>query len=260
MVRAGLFIGVDQSGGLQRLNDAAEGARRMHEWALTQGIPDQTHAKLITDAGGKKVHPDLIYDAIKAIIDGAGVDQLLLYFAGHGVNINRSEHWLLTDAPVRTSAAVNVSGSVELARYCGIQHVVIISDACRVAPDGIQAQNVRGIDVFPNDGAGDRAKPVDQFFACFLGKTAAELKDPATAAGNYSALYTNALLDALTGSRPDVLEPADPPGDSAQYVKPRKLESYLESEVPHRVKAMGLERKVNQNPDAIITSDASWLT
>ncbi len=259
MIRAGVFIGVNKTGNLQQLRDAATGAQRMYEWALAQGIADQTHAKLITDAGGKKVDPDLIYDAIKAIIDGPGVDQLIVYFAGHGVNINRSEHWLLTDAPVKTSAAVNVSGSVELARYCGIQHVVIISDACRVAPDGIQAQNVRGVDVFPNDGAGDRAKPVDQFFACLLGKTAAELKDPAIAAANYTALYTNALLDALKGTRPDMLEPADTVDDGSRYVKPRRLENYLESEIPKRVKELRLEQKVNQNPDAIITSDKSWL-
>ena len=157
MVRAGVFIGVDKTGQLQKLNDAASGAKSMYEWALSQGMPEGTHAKLITDAGGQKVHPDLIYDAIKAIIDGPGVDQLILYFAGHGVNLNRNELWLLTDAPVKTSAAVNVSGSVDLAQYCGIPHVVIVSDACRVAPAGIQAQNVRGVDVFPNDAARSQA-------------------------------------------------------------------------------------------------------
>lgn len=260
MVRAGVFIGVDKTGNLQRLSDAATGAKRMHEWALAQGMPDGTHAKLITDAGGKKVHPDLIYDAIKEIIDGPGVDQLVLYFAGHGVNINRNEHWLLTDAPVKTSAAVNVSGSVELARYCGINHVVIFSDACRVAPEGLQAQNVRGVEVFPNEGAADRAKPVDQFFACFLGRTAAEIKDPASAASTYSALYTNALLDALNGQRRDVLEMSDAQGDTSFYVRPRNLEKYLEAEILIRVKKMQLEGKVNQNPDAIITSDANWLS
>src|SRR5689334_2076972 len=113
MIRAGVFIGVDKTGGLQKLNDAAAGARRMYEWALAQGMTDQSHAKLITDAGGVKVDPDLIYDAIKEIIDGAGADQLIVYYAGHGVNINRSEQWLLTEAPVKASAAVNVSGSVE---------------------------------------------------------------------------------------------------------------------------------------------------
>ncbi|HEY3177739.1 MAG TPA: hypothetical protein VGL25_02530 [Casimicrobiaceae bacterium] len=260
MARAGVFIGVDKTGNLQRLNDAAAGAKRMYEWALAQGMTQESHAKLITDANGAKVSPDAIYDAIKAIIDGPGVDQLLVYFAGHGVNIGRSEQWLLSDAPVKTSAAVNVSGSVELARYCGISHVVIISDACRVAPEGIQAQNVRGVDVFPNDGASDKAKSVDQFFACFLGRTAAEIKDPAIAAENFSALYTNTLLDALQGAHPEILEPATAAGDNALYVRPRKLENYLEVEVPRRVKVLNLELKVNQNPDAIITSDASWLS
>lgn len=269
MARAGVFIGVDQTGSLQRLNDAAAGAKRMYEWALAQGMPAGTHAKLITDADGKTVHPDHIYDAIKEIIDGPGVDQLVLYFAGHGVNISRNEHWLLTDAPVKASAAVNVTGSVELARYCGINHVVIFSDACRVAPEGLQAQNVRGVDVFPNEGDADRAKPVDQFFACYLGKTAAEIKDPASAASTYSALYTNALLDALSGrvlvdAYPDLytkalLDALDDQGRKVLEVRPRGLEKYLEAEVLARVRKMHLEGKVNQNPDAIITSDADWL-
>lgn len=231
----------------------------MHAWALSQGMIDESHAKLITDAHGARVTPDMIYDAIKAILDGPGVDQLFVYFAGHGVNINRSEQWLLSDAPVRTNAAVNVAGSVELARYCGVRHVVFISDACRVAPEGIQAQNVRGSDVFPNDPASDRAKPVDQFFACVLGRTAAEIKVPSVAAGNFSALYTNVLLDALNGARDEVLELDGGAGSAALVVRPRRLEEYLEREVPARVRALNLLGKVNQDPDAIITSDAAWL-
>ena len=74
MSRAGIFIGVDRTGQLQTLNDAAAGARRMYEWALHQGMTDGTHARLITDEGGQKVTPDMVYDAIKAVIDGAGVD------------------------------------------------------------------------------------------------------------------------------------------------------------------------------------------
>ncbi len=260
MERAGVFIGVDQTGNLRRLNDASSGARRVYQWALAQGMPDRTHAKLVIDEGGTKVTPDRIYDAIKEIIDGPGVDQLIIYFAGHGVNINRNEHWLLTDAPVKTSAAVNVSGSVELARYCGIRHIVFISDACRIAAEGIQAQNVRGVDIFPNDGTSDRARPVDQFFACLLGKTAAEIKDPAVAAGNFCALYTDALLDALKGRRTDVLERADDPADTAHYVKPVRLQEYLERELPVRVAGMGLQHKVNQNPDAILTAHPNWVS
>lgn len=258
MIKAGVFIGVDQTGNLQKLNDAASGATRMYEWGLAQGMGSS--AVLITDRNGNNVYPRLIYQAIKRIVDGPGVDQLIVYFAGHGVNINRSEHWLLTDAPVDTSAAVNVSGSVELARYCGIGHVVIISDACRVAAEGIQAQSIRGVDVFPNDGPGDKAKPVDQFFACVLGKTAAEIRDPAEAAASYSALYTSAMLDALNGLRPEALEPSDTPTDEYLYVKSTRLERYLEREVPERVRTMGLETKVNQNPDAILIAHSHWLS
>src|SRR3954453_22562867 len=182
MIRAGGFIGVDRTGNLQELQDAARGAKRMHEWALTQGMVNDTHARLITDADGRKVGPDEVYDAVKNILDGAGVDQLIVYFAGHGVNIKRNEVWLLTDAPAKTSAAVNVSGSVDLARYCGVSHVVLISDACRVAPGGIQAGSVSGIEIFPNEDGDWPAQPVDQFFACGLGRTAADVKDPADAA------------------------------------------------------------------------------
>src|SRR5262245_16508711 len=84
MPRAWICIGVDQTGNLDKLNDAAAGARRMHEWALGQGITNHTHAKLITDEDDKKVTPDAIADAVAEICGGAGVDQLIVYFAGHG--------------------------------------------------------------------------------------------------------------------------------------------------------------------------------
>lgn len=257
MVRAGIFIGVDKSGDLQQLNDAAAGAKRMYEWALEQGMPDRTHAKLITDAGGR-VQPDQIADAVHDICNGAGVEQLIVYFAGHGINLLHGDRWLLSEAPAKPYAAVNVMGSVELARTCGIPHVVMISDACRVAAEGIHNQNIQGIEIFPNTVGGEKTKPVDQFFACYLGRTAAEVKDPALEAAHYSALYTDALLDALLGTRPEILEPGEP-GETAKYIKPWALKDYLESEVPRRVKALKLVKKVNQNPDAIITSRNGWL-
>ena len=258
MIRAGIFIGVDRTGGLQKLNDAAAGARRMYQWALAQGMPDNTHAKLFTDEGGAKVDPTRIADAIDEICNGAGVEQLIVYFAGHGMNLQRGDRWLLSDAPKNAWAAVNVRGSAELAAMSGIPHVVMISDACRVAPEGLDNQNVEGIEIFPNSAGGDALQPVDQFFACYLGRTAAEIKQPNDAAATYSALYTDALLDALLGTRPELLEPGKN-GDTARYVHPRPLKRYLAAEIPLRVKTLGLEKKVNQNPDAIITSDDAWV-
>ena len=55
MIRAGVFIGVDRTGELQTLNDAAAGAARMHAWAVAQGMVDGTHARLLTDADGQTV-------------------------------------------------------------------------------------------------------------------------------------------------------------------------------------------------------------
>lgn len=257
MIRAGVFIGVDQTGGLQKLRDATAGAGRMRQWALRQGMAPED-AILLTDTDGGKVTPDQIRDAVTAVVDGPGVDQLILYFAGHGVVRDRGELWLLSEAPGNTSAAVDVRGSVELARMCGIPHVVVISDACRVAPEGIEAQNVRGTDVFPNQIVPGGSQPVDQFFACLVGRTAAEIKDPAIAATTYGALYTGALLDGLSGQARALVEgygAAAPPW----RVRPRPLHRWLRSEVPARVLARGLEGQVNQDPDAIITSDDSWL-
>ena len=260
MVRAGIFIGVDQTGNLQKLKDAAAGAKRMHKWAISQGMVDKTSARLITDLGGKTVDPNEIYEAITEIIDGPGVEQLVVYFAGHGVNINRGEQWLLTEAPVQTSAAVNLKGSVDLAQYSGIKHVVFFSDACRVAPDSIQAGNVRGTEIFPNNSSADVSNPVDQFFACGLGKTAAELKDPASVAGNFSALYTEALLSALKGEAPEALN-AEPPTDpNWRYVGTATLRDYLAKEVPKRVISRNLTGKVNQNPDAIVIASENWVS
>lgn len=259
MIRAGIFVGVDRTGHLPLLHDAAEGARRMRDWAVGTGMVAPAQAVLLTDADGATVTPDQIYEAIAGIVAGPGVDQLLLYFAGHGVNINRGEVWLLSGAPERTAAAVNVRGSVELARYCGIPHVVMISDACRVAAEGIQAQNVVGQDVFPNNAASDRSHPVDQLFACRLGRTAAEIRDPGEAAAGYSALYTGELLRALHGDVPEVLAAGSDTAGAARFLYPRPLARHLETAIPKIVAGRGLIARVNQVPDAIITSDDLWL-
>jgi hypothetical protein len=255
MIRAGVFIGVNKTGNLEKLRDAAAGARRMCEWAQSQGF-DTT--KLITDETGEVVHAQAIYDAIDAILrNPAGVGQLVLYFAGHGIYSGGAARWLLTQAPRNRAAAVNVSSSLEQARYCGIDHVVMVSDACRVPPEGIAAQSVEGVEIFPGDIVTEKAKPLDQFYACLLGRTAAETRDPADVARGYQSLYTNVLTEALVGGVADVLDPE--PNGNRYVVMPRRLEAYLEARVPAKVREMNLTGKVNQSPDAIITSDGLWV-
>jgi hypothetical protein len=187
----------------------------MEEWAVAQGV---SSVDVFTDENGGAVDVGAVKTAIKTIVDSGTVEQLVIYFAGHGVNNGYREYWLLSDAPADTQAAVNVSASETLARYSGIPHVVFISDACRTAAQGIRAQAVGGSEVFLNEGgAGDLEQPVDQFFACTLGRAAHEIADPATTTKEYTALYTQTLLDALLGKRTDVLEWAAEGSDQVGY-------------------------------------------
>jgi hypothetical protein len=257
MSRAAVLIGVDHAGNLPPLQDAARGARRMEVWARAQGLGP---VEVFTDEAGP-VEIGEIKQAIRTIVDAGTTEQLLVYFAGHGVNIRYGEYWLLSGAPRDTQAAVNVAGSVVLAQYCGIPHVVFVSDACRTAAEGIQAQFVTGSEIFPNDGAGDLQKPVDQFFACLLGRPAHEIPDVNATAKEYSALYTNALLDGLDGKQPVVLDWALQASGRVGYVRPRPLKAYLQTEVAKRLKDSRLQTAVIQIPDAHIASDDTvWIS
>jgi hypothetical protein len=258
MRRAAVLVGVERTGGMPRLFAAAEGARRMADWATAQKMD---RVELLTDENCGAVHIADIKQAIKDILAAGTVEQLLIYFAGHGVNIRYGEYWLLTDAPADTQAAVNVQGSIVLAQYSGLSHVVFISDACRTAAQGINAQFVNGSEIFPNDGDGGLQRPVDNFFACTLGRPSHEIRDPNTTTKEYSAVFTEALLDALQGERHDLLSWEGLSPGSLGYLRPRPLKAYLQADVSRRLVDLELATNVIQVPDAVITSDAdAWIS
>ena len=68
---------------------------------------------------------------MKDLVD-QGVDQLILYFSGHGLWLKGYEVWLLSDAPETPFAAISVTSCIASARNGSTPHVVIFSDACRV--------------------------------------------------------------------------------------------------------------------------------
>ena len=252
MRRAAILIGVDRTGGLPVLNDAAAGARRMHAWAAGQGV-DST---LITDAQ-EPVEVRTIRAAVAAVVARGVYEQLLVYFAGHGVNIRYGEYWLLSGAPDNTQEAVNVEASVTLARYCGVPHVVIISDCCRSAAASVRSQFVNGSEIFPNSGSIFLEQPVDKFYACALGRPAYEVGD----ANTYTALYTDALLEGLRGELADAVDwTVDQDEEATAYVRPRRLKRALALQVTRRIVERKLQAEIVQMPDAQICSDdAAWL-
>jgi hypothetical protein len=258
MERAVVLIGVKKTGNLPELQAVTSGVKHMADWARSQGIPDGRIKVLADEAGEVRVHQ--IADAIEEIVGLTTVEQLIIYFSGHGVN-NRGEYWLLSRAPANANEAVNVEGSVLLARYCGIGHIVLISDACRTAADGIQAQHVAGSDIFPNEPGSGLEQPVDIFFASARGKPALEVKDPVEAANGFSALYTEMLVECLRGEHAEVLDYEDEDGTKTGLVRPWKLKGHLRDSVPKRLKQkLGKTPTINQTPDARIVSENTWLS
>jgi len=253
MNRAVISIGVRKTGGLPELQAAVKGAEMFAAWAKEhQGI---RHVRLITDTKGK-VTRDRVFDAVEKYTQLGFLEQLIVYFSGHGINVGLEERWLLSRAPDDASAAVNVRGSQMNARFSGIGHVVFISDACRTAADSISAQNVTGSEIFPNAKPNGPERPVDLFYATLLGHPSLEVKSAADAAAGYKAAYSDVLLRALRGDIPEVLD-----DDAAgRVVRAWPLKKHLVTAVPEYLRELGITSRTQQ-PDARIESDPdAWLS
>lgn len=255
MKRAVVAIGVQKTGGLPELQAARQGAENFAQWAIAhQGIP-KSQVKLITDARSR-VTRERIFDAIEKFTRLGFIEQLIVYFSGHGINSGLYEQWLLSRAPQDPAAAVNLRGSEMLARYCGIGHVVFVSDACRTAAEGLRAQGVSGGEIFPNLGIGGTENPVDQYFATLVGDPAFEVRDVAGNAANFRAAYSTVLLDALSGKAPSIVD-AD---TGRRLIRPRRLKKHLAIAVPDFLLGLNLPGGLTQQPDARIESDeTAWI-
>jgi hypothetical protein len=265
MQRAAVLIGVKKTGNLPELQAVSSSVNAMALWAKAQRF-DEKLVRVVSDDKGP-VTAQQLKEEIGSLVDRGTVEQLILYFSGHGFNIE-SEYWLLSGAPKDTEAAVNVEGSVRLARYCGIGHVLFVSDCCRSAAEGLQAQQVRGSNVFPNEPASGTEKPVDLLFACARGRPSLEVvADPAKAVAEavkrYSALYSEVLLEYLNGQHEDALDRVQEDGSFVGLLRLGKLANDIKMEVPHRLKMkLGIDPTITQQPDDRIgfrTGDA-WVS
>ena len=238
MLRGGVFIGVDRTnGGMPTLRAAASSAKKMYDWAIAPayGAMEAQYVRLISDDNGAAVTVEQIKTAVREVI-AQGVDQLILYFSGHGMIINNLETWLLSDAPDNGDAAVSVTRSAQAARFGVTPHVVIVSDACRTPAQELQTQSVNGASAFPNNPTEAPEKRVDVFYATAPGRAALELNTT-----DSQGIYTEVLHEALTGAAPDVLE-AGESGDAARYIWSGPLGEYLETAVAERLIALNIDR------------------
>jgi acylphosphatase len=250
--RAVVAIGISRVGGLPRLDSAPAAARKVADWALaSQGIPADS-VTLLTDDDGA-VEAKQIVHAVRSAIEAGHTRQLVLYFCGYAISVNRDEHWLLSNAPEDPNAAVNLHASVALARYAGIPHVVFISDTCRVSPESVGARVVGG-EIFPSMSS-ERPCDVDQFYAVGGWQKPLDVKMEAVASQSRAA-YTEVLLSALGGGVPSLLEEEE----GVRFVRPQTLARYLETAMREHMSSQNVPIQLAQQPDARIESDrGAWL-
>jgi hypothetical protein len=243
--RAAVVIGVDTAGDFPTLRAARSGARSVAAWLTAEGFDV---ALLVDDPN--PVTANGVKAAVKAFVERPTLDQLVVYFAGHGfVNNSSAELWLLSGAPDDPNEAVSLTESRALARLSGIPNVVFISDACRSLADSVRTANVRGQIVFPNKGTRTNVNPdVDQFLATRIGDPAWEVgvRESKT---DTESIYTACFLEAFKTPYASMVEMVD----GKPVIPNRRLRHYLEQEVPKRAQAA--RKTLSQQPDAEICSD-----
>ncbi|ALS60161.1 caspase family protein [Pandoraea norimbergensis] len=247
MAKALVAIGVGQAtGGLHYLKGAASDARLMCDWGEKQGFA----CVLLTDEKSMVRIAD-VYEAIDAFVECGTYSQIVVYFSGHGVLTSPDcEYWLLSGAPSNPNEAVNVCGSIWNARSTSIEHVVLISDACRSKPASTPALSLSGGVIFPPRSYG-ACPEVDVFYATLPGDVALELP-PSIASARHQGLLTQCLLDALDGKVPDVIEAQTHAGEDVQVVHSRPLKAWLTSTVPTNSALISLH--LQQKPDIRVES------
>ncbi|MCD0499257.1 caspase family protein [Achromobacter sp. MY14] len=252
MDRAIVLIGVSQTRGhLGRLEAVESAVDLMEQWARGQGIPADRIAR-ITDGAGEPVTTHQIYRWVRHFVEQDPVEQLIVYFSGHGSLVGRAEFWHLSDAPADQNAAVNLTGSIETALYSSVRHVVFISDACRTVVRGMAQARMQGAGIFPNPIDDDDSREVDTFYATRLGAPALEVPVRVGANHVYKAAYTEVLSDVLRGTRPHLVERG--------FIRPLPLKKALKKLVPEYLRKHGLPVSVDQRPDALLYSgDQAWI-
>lgn len=241
MSRVAISIGVSNAKGFKALPAAAPSARRFADWARGHGF--DVHE--FNDADGPVESGDLIA-GVKAVVKAAGIRQVFVFFAGHGVASGPdNDYWILSDGYID---AVDASASIGRARNLAkLRHVVFFADACRTSAASSYLTSIDGAPAFfPAARASDSIATVDVFNGTIAGKSALEVVERRDDGKVISAhgIFTEALEKALSGQEQSVLRLQ--PGTGATVIYASVLKPYLE-----RVVRSESARRVEwtQNPD-----------
>ena len=261
MKRAAALIGVKQSGVLTALPAAHAAVEQMRKWLHeSQGLRDEQIKVVVDDK--EPVTVARIKGAVSELAKDEDVEQLVIYFCGHGIVNNQSELWLLSSGPEDPEeAAVNVERSEKFARHSVFGHVIFISDACRTAASEAQYQKVGGSSIFKNsDVLLPQERSVDRYFACGLNMPSHQTK--ISPKGLFESIYTRTLVSALRGNYQEVVctgKRDEHPG--LRQVHGWWLKKLLKVKVPEEMETAGVPCESWQVPDARINSEpTAWVS
>lgn len=229
--RCAIAVGVKNSGSLVPLPGAISAAEWFGAWASSEEFD---FVKVITDKGKKPVVAKALQGAVKKVLaDASGDDSLFLYFAGHGLLFGSStDTWLLSDWENDPNEVINVTQSSLNARMSGLQHIVLISDACRTA-GGKGSVGLGGFVIFPHKPAFNVVTQWDEFYATRRGMAAQLPPTDAQIVETYP-VFSSVLFEGLRGAASEEL-PADP---RKLAVTAQCLKVHVEREVPARSGAL----------------------
>lgn len=230
------------------LQAAAAGAQKFAAWGESQGFD----VFRLCDSAGARVTVAEVTKTIQQVIDAGVYLKLFVYFSGHGVLLAPgSEVWLLSDAPDVSGEAVNLTQSLLYARFCGLEHVVFISDACRTPPTFFGTTHaLTPVSIFPFLTPRPGLPPIDVFYATLPGSPAFEVK----AANGYEGGLTNCVLEAFNGKVPALVQELNLGGKGRWVVGTSRMKNHLERVVPEFARANGANSP--QDPD--IRIESTW--
>ncbi len=224
-----IAIGVGRVAGpggsaLPLLSGARDGARQFAAWAQSQGFD----VRLFVDSDLQPISLAEIREAVMEAVDIGYLQRLFVFFAGHGIEGDGDDIWLLSDAAGTRDEAIDVTDSVRDAKRTGIPHVAFFGDACRIQDPAMGRVDSRSI--FSPTNAVGTYQEIDQFYATASGDRAWEYR-PADSSRPAYGIYTDCLLRALNGQAPSAVVSV-PDGDARVAVVSHSLKRYLFDVVP----------------------------
>jgi hypothetical protein len=213
MIRACLSIAVSRpEGNLPVLPGAVTAARGVAAWAHAAGFD---RVETVTDAGpgnggpegkgsGAAVSAALLQRTLTAMINGGGVDHLVVHFAGHSLHDEYDEPLLLLTGGLSDPAeAIDLRRFVRLLEFHSVRRLSLLIDACR--SDRPAAKDLKGSGILEGRAMARQEFLEDRFRTVRAGRDAFTIRDPA-GGGAACSLFSAVLLKTLHGDYADVIE------------------------------------------------------